>query len=416
MTGTLETLPDQQQAVEGGGLHSAQGTWVEVLPHLHPRFGGMSAAVPQLASRLAETAGYAMDIAAFCSFEETAEVGGCDGVLLTNWPASRFTWLRDAGLRRRFTNMIQHADGVHIHGLWETGTNVAARTARKLGTPYILSAHGMLDPWALSARRLKKALYSALVERANVEGAACLHALTNAEAEDYRRFGSRRPIAVIPNGVEIPHGLGSERFLQRFPALRGKRIILFLGRLHAKKGLELLLSAWVSLSSEFADAVLVIAGPDAEGYQAVLESKAHAEDAQHSIVFTGMLHGEEKWSALAAAHCFVLPSYSEGLSVAALEAMGVGVPVVLTTQCHLPEVAASGAGLVIPAELPALQAALVTMLSHSPEAHVEMGACAGRLVQQRFSWSVVARQMAELYRWVQGGPLPRTVELLRESA
>lgn len=396
--------------------HRYAGTWIEVLPHLDPKFGGMSAVVPQLASRLVSSSGYAVSFAAFCSVEETVAVSSCNEAVLTSWPAGRLPWLCDARLRRRFNDMLRRADGVHIHGLWESSTNVAASTAQKLGRPYILSAHGMLEPWALESSRWKKKVYSTLRERANIEGADCLHALTHAEAQDYRRFGSRRPIAVIPNGVEVPPAASAELFLRRYPAFREKRIVLYLGRIHPKKGLDLLVDAWKDVTLEFPDALLVIAGPDTAGTQAALEKQIGAHRFGSSVVFTGMLHAEMKWSALAAAHCFVLPSHSEGLSVAALEAMGLGVPVIVTSHCHMPEVATSEAGIIISADVRDLYLALETMLTNEPATHAKMGRRGKQLVRERFSWNVVARQMAELYAWVQGGARPRTVELLQVSS
>ena len=116
--------------------------------------------------------------------------------------------------------------------------------AREAGKPYIIAAHGMLEGWALQQKKLKKTLYSLLVERPNLRGAACLQALTRAEADDYRRFGLKNPVAVIPNGVDVPPQVSSDLFLWTFPQLKGKRLVTFLSRLHRKKGLDILCQAW----------------------------------------------------------------------------------------------------------------------------------------------------------------------------
>ena len=415
MMPTMEMQSSRQHrsSLEG---KASNGTWIEVLPHLDPKFGGISAVIPQLVSQLAGSENYAVQLAAFCPAEEGAAPPGCDEVFTSHWPSGRLTWARDRALRRRLSETFRRADGVHIHGLWDVSTDVAARMARASGTPYVLSAHGMLEPWALRSKGWKKKLYSVLRERANVEGAACLHALTHAEAEDYRRFGSRRPIAVIPNGVQVPAAADAELVFRAFPALRGKRILLYLGRIHPKKGLHLLMSAWSALHRRFADVSLVVAGPDDGHTQGALATGLQEHGCDSSVIFTGMLQAEMKWSALSAAHCFVLPSYSEGLSVAALEALGMGVPVVLTRHCHMPEVAEWGAGYVIEADTAALYGALEAMLSHESPAHAEMSRCGKQLVRERFSWRVVAKQMAELYAWVQGGPKPGSVALLEVAA
>jgi glycosyltransferase involved in cell wall biosynthesis len=269
----------------------------------------------------------------------------------------------------------------------------------------------MLQPWALRSKSFKKRLYSALVEKANLQKAACLHALTTAEAADYRSFGRRGPIAVIPNGVELPQSIDATLFLEQFPMLRGRRIVLFLGRIHFKKGLDILIRAWAAIEKNFPDTILVLAGPDSENSRAAVEKLAEECGISARIHFTGMLAAGMKWSALANSYGFVLPSYSEGLSVAALEAMGVGLPVILTRHCHMPEVRRLDAGWEIEATTPALTLALEEMLANSSAANAAIGGRARRLVCDRYSWPVVAAQMADLYRWVQGGPSPHSFDV-----
>ncbi len=385
--------------------------WLNVVSHLDPRYGGLSAVVPQLGSMVAKAGQFAISLAAFCAPDELYAPREQHTLDLSYWPTSRTQWLRDRALRSRFRNEIAHADGVHIHGLWEQSTAIAGHTARALRKPYILSAHGMLEPWALSNRRFKKLLYSALFERANVAGATCLHALTAAEAADYRRFGARGPIAIIPNGVHIPASTGSDTFLAQFPLLRGKRIVLFLGRIHYKKGLDLLIQSWAAITKQHPDAHLVIAGPDFEGTRAPLEARVTELDLGSTVTFPGMLRSELKWSALAAAEAFVLPSYSEGLSVSVLEAMGTGLPVIITEQCNLPEVEHLQAGWLIQSTAVSLTSSLQEMLTNSPVLNRAIGDRGRSFVADRYTWATVGAQMAELYRWVQGGPLPGNVDL-----
>ena len=173
--------------------------WLHVLSHLDPRYGGLSTVVPQLASSMNEQGCAKTELAAFCLPGEAYRAGH---VPTQFWPSSRMAWMKDRSLREKFELTLQSMDGLHIHGLWEQSTVTAARAARRLGKPYVLSAHGMLEPWALQNKRWKKRIYGLFVESENVRRAACLHALTEAEAADYRRFGSKAPIAVIPNGGE----------------------------------------------------------------------------------------------------------------------------------------------------------------------------------------------------------------------
>ena len=394
----------------------AADRWLQVLPHLDPAYGGLSTVVPRLAAQLATQEGMQTSIAAFCSPDEIAPAQQQDMPGLSVWPLSRSEWMFHADLRRRFHAEVAGANGIHIHGLWESSTLLAAAAARKARVPYILSAHGMLETWALNNKRVKKALYAAAFERRNVSGAACLHALTQAEARDYRRFGCEGPIAVIPNGVEAPASADPALFLDTYPLAEGKRLILFLGRIHYKKGVDLLVNAWAQVAELFPDALLVLAGPDSEDTLTKVTATVTALKLQHRVLFTGMLEGAMKWSALAAASYFVLPSYSEGLSVAALEALSMGLPLILSEQCNLPQVAQNGAGWQVDTNVVSLSKALSTAISCSPSTHRAFSAAARALAEREFGWARVTERMADVYRWVTGGPLPRNVDLLRSAA
>jgi glycosyltransferase involved in cell wall biosynthesis len=391
---------------------SSTGRWLQVVSHTDPRYGGLSSVVPTLGRRIAQNQRFDLRVAAFCEQDEHHYPAGYDQDNLTFWPTGRGLWLKTKRLRRSFTDELRCTDGIHIHGLWEQSTAVAARTARSLGKPYILSAHGMLEPWALANKRLKKLVYAALVERNNVARATCLHALTRAEADHFIRFGARSPIAVIPNGVEVPQAKDASLFFDHFPELKGKRIILFLARLHPKKGLDLLLGTWKALARTWPEVHLVVAGPDFEGTRAKLEKLTFFHGLEHQVLFTGMLNEPMKWSALAAAECFVLPSYSEGLSVGVLEAMGMGLPVIITEPCNMPEVQDHQAGWLIQPNLRQLTDALDQFLRNTDLQNRYLGSRGARFVATRCNWNTIATQMADVYLWLQGGPIPQTVELI----
>ncbi len=393
---------------------SSEGQWLQVLPHLDPAYGGLTAVVPRLASELVTQEGVPVHVSAFCVPGEESFAAGRQE--LSIWPLSRSAWASNPKLKSAFQAEVAGSAGVHIHGLWEGSTQLAATTARKAGIPYVLSAHGMLDPWALANKRWKKLLYAALFERRNVRGAACLHALTGAEAQDYWRFGCKGPIAVIPNGVEADRNATPEGFLNAFPRAREKDLVLFLGRIHFKKGVDLLVKAWAEIADQFPDAMLVFAGPDSEGTLAKVHEAVRQADLADRVLFTGMLDGSMKWSALAAATCFVLPSYSEGLSVAALEALAMGIPVILSGECHLPQVAEHGAGWIVQTDVPSLARALETALESSAEERQRRGQNARDLAQREFSWSSVAARMAQVYRWVNGGKFPTDVDIVQGDA
>ena len=404
-------LIDVEKGMTPSVAPQAGRRWLYVVSHTDPRYGGLSSAVPALAASLVSRHGLDVSLAAFCLPGEQYRPAQTPEDRIAFWPTSRKAWMLDGKLKASFAEAMRQVDGVHIHGIWEESTAVACKLARQMGKPYVLSAHGMLEPWALATKKLKKQVYAALVERRNVAGAACLHALTTAEAEQYRNFGADCPIAVVPNAVELPEDAHPELFLARFPELRGKRVVLFLSRLHPKKGLDLLVAAWARVAPAHPEAQLVIAGPDGDGMQDKLTAQAVAAGVDSRISFAGMLTGPMKWSALAAAECYVLPSYSEGLSMALLEAMGVGLPVIATRACNMPEITQSDAGWEIDAKIETLTSALGDSLDRSSEQNWKTGLNGAKLIAARYSPAQVARQTAEVYAFALGGPTPEGAQM-----
>jgi glycosyltransferase involved in cell wall biosynthesis len=386
-------------------------SWLQVVSHLDAKFGGIAALLPMFCAT-AEAEGVRSPVAGFCDVQEKhSAVDQCWDVRCVS--ANRMVWILDPRRRSHLKDLIRRADGIHIHGIWETHCAVGASFAQACRRPYILSAHGMLERWALQAKRLKKAVYATLVETNNLRKATCLRALTQAEVGDYRRIGLTNPIAVVPNGVAIPERVQATLFQEAYPHMADKRIVLFLGRLHPKKGLAMLLRAWARSAVSFDDAHLVLAGPDFEDTRAMLEGLVDELGIRHQVTFTGMLAGPMKWGALAASNVFVLPSFSEGFSVAVLEALGMGLPVIITEGCNLPEVAESRCGWVSKPEQRALEIALEESLRLPELERQRMGERGISLVESRFTWPVVAKQMAEVYRWVLGGPEPTNVQIFR---
>jgi glycosyltransferase involved in cell wall biosynthesis len=385
-------------------------SWLQVVSHVSPVHGGIAQTVPQMARATEAQGSHVCPIAAFCDAEEVEHMPTGQRGSVEIFPKDRRLWLSDGRSRSRFKKTITETDGIHIHGIWEAHSVIAAHVAKAKKRPYIVSVHGMLEPWALQHKRIKKALYAAFFETRVLQGAACLRALTTDEVDDYRRLGLSSPIAVVPSGVEVPDGVNADLFYEMYPQLRGKRIVLFLGRLHPKKGLPLLLQAWGGMSRP-EDAHLVIAGPDSENTLAALSGLRDDLKIESSVTFAGMLRGSQKWSCLAAASLFVLPSYSEGFSIAVLEAMGMGVPVLVTVGCHIPEVTLSNCGWVIQPELDPLREALEQFYKLSAREVSRTGERGRELVEQRFRWSAVGRQMAQVYDWAAGGPKPTEVTI-----
>jgi len=293
---------------------------------------------------------------------------------------------------------------LHTHGLWMYSSVAAQRWRRRHGKPWVVTPHRMLDLWAEQNGRWKKRLAGWLYEDRHLRGAACLHALCAAEAEAFRAYGLSNPIAVIPNGVELPVLPATPvepDWAKNLP--EGARILLFLGRLHPKKGIPPMLEAWAQVAGATAEPwYLVIAGWDQNGHRAELERSVAALGIEDSVRFVGPQFGEQKAASLQRANAFILPSFSEGLPMAVLEAWSYGLPVLMTPRCNLPEGFAADAALAMQPERASIRAALTSLFAMSDEARVQIGARGRQLVEARFTWSAVAENMCAVYWWVLG--------------
>ena len=311
---------------------------------------------------------------------------------------------------------------LHTHGIWTYLSIGVPRWSRKNHKPYIVSPHGMLDAWALDNSKIKKKLAAALYERRHLRGAACLHALCQSEAKSIREFGLKNPIATIPNGIEIPEGRDlSSRYLVK------KKIMLFLGRLHPKKGLENALRAWAASRSEASpdskpsNWQFVIAGWDQGDHEVRLKQlceelelsfadvpakqflSLEASSGQlsgFSVVFVGPVFGELKAQLLERANVFILPSFSEGLPMSILEAWAYELPVVMTDYCNLPEGFDTDAAIHIDTEVESMSAGMTKVIECSDAELKGMGVNGLNLVKEKFTWPTIAAQMGELYQWV----------------
>jgi glycosyltransferase involved in cell wall biosynthesis len=373
----------------------------------------MSVSVPALAKATVATRRYAATVVGFCRKTEKSDFPTTEDFLIVRLPLDTFRPFGDIAVRLRLRPLISHVDVIHIHGIWRAYSAAGGSLAAHGRKPFVVSAHGMLDRWALGNKHWKKAVYSALVERPNLRRAACLRALTRTEVEDYRSFGLRNPIAIIPNGVDVPPQLSPDRFLELHPELKGRRIVLFLSRIHYKKGVDLLARAWAAVAPAFRDAHLLYVGPDFENTLSGLRRLVESLGIASRVTFVGMLAGEQKWSAMAAASVFVLPSHSEGFSIATLEALGAARPVIITHQCSFPDVAGAFCGWTINPNTAELESALSDALSRTEADLAWMGENGRRLVDARYTWPVIGSQMSDVYDWVLGGSKPASVEVFQ---
>ncbi len=303
--------------------------------------------------------------------------------------------------RAEWDAALAGADIVHLHGIWEPMLAAAAAASRRAKTPYVVQPHGMLDLWSLAQKPWKKRLALSLGVRRMILRAAFILALNDDEVRLMGVIGSRPapPRLVIPNGVfmeEIEPLPREGSFTGRHPRLTGRRYVLFLSRLHHKKGLDHLAQAFRRIAPLHPDVDLVVAGPDGGGRKPFEQAIAAAGLSRRVLLFDG-LWAEDKIAALVDAACFCLPSRQEGFSMAITEAMACGTPVVISEACHFPEVAAEGAGEVLPLDPEAFADALDRILS-SPVRAAAMGRAGRSLVRAAYTWPVIGRRTLQAYR------------------
>lgn len=304
------------------------------------------------------------------------------------------------GLGRAAHSMISEVDVVHGHGFyvypnWAVGSRAVSRRKALVYHP-----QGMFEPWILRRSRLKKKLVSILFENRNMARCRLWRALTSREAAQIREQGFAAPIVVAPNGVrledfdaETPSGVANGFHLPS-RALEKRRIV-FMARLHPKKGLDLLVPAWARLKKLHADWELIIAGPDEDGYRATVESLVRSLDLGSCVSFVGSVSGPSKNQLLKSADLFILPSYSEGFPVAVLEAMACRVPVIGTEGCNFSELQSEGGGWLCAATVDSVHQALEEALQCSDAERKQRGQTARRLIEKRYAWPRIAAAIRE---------------------
>jgi glycosyltransferase involved in cell wall biosynthesis len=323
---------------------------------------------------------------------------------------------RAFGFQRGLMNALStyNPNLLHVQGLWMYPSMAAVRWAAGY-RPYLVSPHGMLDSWAVHNSAWKKRLAGLLYENAHLSAAACLHALCASEYESIRSYGLQNPVAIIPNGVDLPSETsrsGQPDWNNLFPG--ESQVLLFIGRIHPKKGLKHLLYAWARVKQESSSGGkpwrLVIAGWPEEAHQKELERLCVTLGIGDDVRFVGPQFDNQKAASLARADAFILPSISEGLPMAVLEAWSYRLPVLMTPQCNLPEGFVAEAAINMSPDVASIAVALKTLFDMADVARRDMGERGRKLVENRFTWSSVASSMHSVYSWVLGrGPMPACV-------
>jgi len=372
---------------------------IHVVPHISAEASGPSYSVPRLCQALAAR-GHELTLACLAAGRE---VPGVEVEVHPSWP-----FLRQFAVSPQHARALRayaaEADIVHNHSLWSMVNVAAGWVVPGRGAKLVTSPRGTLSEWALAnSKRRKQMLWP--LQRRVLERADLLHATSEAELSDIRRAGLRVPVAVIPNGIDIPSPLGPRQ------ADPDSRTLLFLSRVHPVKGIESLLDAWTMLESRHPDWALRIVGPGDAAYAKSLSASAAAQGARR-VTFVGPLYGEEKKAAYRNAELFVLPSHSENFGVVVAEALAQGCPAVVSHGAPWAGLETEGCGWWIPNDADSLRATLHAAMSKSTNSLNEMGAKGRAWMERGFGWGVIAMQMETAYRWTRyGGTAPDWVRI-----
>lgn len=289
-----------------------------------------------------------------------------------------------------------HPDIIHLQGIWMYHSYAALKYRKKHPeTRLIIEPHGMLDPWAVKNSFWKKKIVGHLFEYENLHKADCIHALCRSELESVRKFGLQNPVAIIPNGITIPTS-----FIRQ-DKKPGKKTLLYIGRIHPKKGLAQLIEAFALLKKESPFLLnqweLRIAGWDQNNHRDELEIMVDKFGLRSIISFIGPVIGKQKENELINADAFILPSFSEGLPMSILEAWSYSLPVIMTEFCNLPEGFDYNAAIEISPNADSIRNSLCHLFSMTDNQLHSMGHNGLGLVQNHFTWNVIAQNTVKLY-------------------
>jgi len=300
-----------------------------------------------------------------------------------------------ARVREPLSHALARADVCHIHGVWNVPEWWASHLARATAVPYLISPRGMLQPEAMRRGRGRKAAAWALLDGRNVKRAALLHATSEQEAGALRALDLGGRIAMVPNGVDLAGARTASRgFRTRLGIPAGAFIVLFLGRMHRIKRLDLIGDAFAAARATHPSMHLVLAGPDEDGLLPDLLRRLSGH-AGH-VHATGAIHGADKWALVKDADVMVQCSDSESFGVSVIESLAAGVPAIVTRTCPWREIETHGCGFWVEQTAPAIAAAIVT-LAGDPARRAAMGERASVFARDRYSWDVIAPEMARLY-------------------
>lgn len=378
---------------------------LHVIPGIAPCYGGPSTAIGPLCAALNRIPQVTVELA-------TTDANGSSGrISVESLPTGFVThlfpktfserWKYSRGLGRWLRRFAKDYDLIHIHALWSFACYAAGTAARSAGVPYIVRPAGMLSEYTWSRRLGRKLLYWTLCERRTVFGAVAFHTTSTAEAKEVETIRPGAKTVIIPNGVdasawEIPTDPNALRRICG-STVRDRPILLYLSRLHPKKGItDLLLPALLQLGEAF---LAIVGGTDCHesGYLDQIRHEIDRLGLANRVALLGPVSGAQRWQLFDGATAFVLPSHSENFGIVVAEAMARGCPVVVSSAVQAAEhVQAAGAGKVVPLDAAALAEALFPFVSAtSPRS--EMGEAGRRYAAQHLTWDGIAQKVVSMY-------------------
>lgn len=316
---------------------------------------------------------------------------GNDKINLNFFPSSFLDYSKslDIALQKKDVDLF------HGHGLWNLPIHQMAKIARQKQKPYILSIRGMLEPWSLEQSKFKKKLAMLLYQHQDLKLATCLHATGQMEVDSIHGLGYENPIAHIPNGISI-----ADYPLKNYP-YKSAKTILFLSRIHPKKGIEILIDAWQLLDENMKEQWQIkIAGNGEKDYIEFLKNLIFEKGLTDKIEIIGSKFGQEKLQAYHEADLFVLPTYSENFGIVVAEALSCGIPVITTKGTPWQDLEEYNAGSWIDIGVMPLKETLGRYLKKDPSELEQMGKNGRKLIEDKYSIESVGNKFIELYQWI----------------
>ena len=374
---------------------------IQVVPHVGHAASGPSYSVPRLCQALGEC-GDSVFLLTLARGNNRKN----QGFQHLSYPELRdFGIAASPAMKRALRSMVGNIDIVHSHSLWLMPNVYPAWAADRARKTLVVSPRGTLSPVALARSYWRKRIFWWLLQRRAIHQAKLLHATSQQEYLDIRAAGLTQPVAIIPNGVDIPPNLPPRL------AQDGQKTLLYLGRLHPIKGLDMLLRAWGRLEERFPDWELKLVGPGEADHVLALKRLAASLDLPR-VTFAGPRYGAQRGAEYAAADLYVLPSFSENFGMSVAEALASGTPVLTTTGTPWKNLDQKNVGWCVAPEINAFTQALESGLATDPADLRAMGARGYQWMREDFSWSFVGLQMQAAYLWLLGrGPMPDCVRL-----